>query len=146
MVRQYHVPIGENVGEDAVNMRLRFIYVCLGLLSFYVFLWLNGPPYRITYESFARIKEGMTEKEVESIFGVPAGDYETKKRPPLPNHHLLTPTTVPCEVKVWKGNGLTICIWFDAGGKVLDSRSVGWVSEESSETFLDKLRRLLCLG
>lgn len=127
--------------------RLLLILLCIGclaLVSFYVCIWLSGPGHQITEERFARIKAGMTEKEVESILGVPPGDYETKKRMPLPTRDLFVPT-VPCETKVWEGNGLIITIWFDAGGKVFYSRIGGWSSDESTEIFLDKLRRLLCM-
>jgi hypothetical protein len=120
--------------------RLLLILFCLAFAAIYAFCWLTAPRHRITEENFARIKEGMTEKEVESILGVPAGNYETKKRMPLPAHDLFVPT-VPCETKVWEGNGLVITIWFDAEGKVFHSRIGGWSSEEP--TFLDMLRRLL---
>ena len=37
--------------------------------------WLLSPKHRINKESIAQIKEGMTQKEVEDILGVPPGNY-----------------------------------------------------------------------
>jgi hypothetical protein len=51
--------------------------VVAGLIAITVFLPLLAPvPHRIDDEHFKLIQPGMTEAEVEAIFGVPAGSYD----------------------------------------------------------------------
>ena len=112
----------------------------LGLVSFFGLLWLTAPSHRIDAESYENIKKGMTENEVEGIFGVPAGDYD----PPMKNERIypvsdLFVPAVPAEAKEWKGRGLVVTIWFDDTGKVFHSQMRG----RYSETFLDKVRGFL---
>ena len=60
---------------------LLLILVCLAvmLLAGYATLRLTAPNHRITRKNLKAIEFGMAEREVEEIFGVPAGDYSAKK-------------------------------------------------------------------
>jgi len=44
--------------------------------TLFLYPLLAPPPHRIDEAHFQLINEGMTEAEVEAIFGVPAGSYE----------------------------------------------------------------------
>jgi hypothetical protein len=62
----------------------RFTWWMLGLLLVLLaagFAWIVLPPGRpqihVTAKAFMCVKDGMTEAEVEAIFGGPAGDYST---------------------------------------------------------------------
>lgn len=112
------------------------------LLGGYLLLWLTIPPgYRITDENLERILPGMTEKEVERILGVPAGNYSGKRgyfasRPPDELERLLRQGH-----KEWVGEGLSIVVRFNEQGVVLNaSRGANF---GSSPSFLDRLRRWL---
>ena len=119
---------------------LFFLITSLGLGGFVGFLWWTAPAHRINVDSVEQLNEGMTEKEVESILRVPAGDYETSTIKPMtyPSSDLRMPI-FPVEEKVWKGGGLVVRIWFDEAGVVVDKRITGSISE----TFFDKMRRLV---
>jgi hypothetical protein len=60
-----------------MNQRVGRIGVAVGLIAITLFLPLLAPmPHRIDKTHFQLIKPGMTEAEVEAIFGVPAGGYD----------------------------------------------------------------------
>src|SRR5579859_6594788 len=66
-----------------MRKRLLLFLVCLVsvLLAGYVTLRLTAPPkHRITWDNICAIKKGMTQEEVESILGVPAGVYSSRPR------------------------------------------------------------------
>jgi hypothetical protein len=87
----------------------------------------DGPPgHRITQASYFKIKEGMTEREVEDIFRVGAGCYDGEPpdeeflggkdmmnfQPPIPNRNRGVQ-------KGWIAKGTTVYIEFDQDGRVL---------------------------
>ncbi|MCI0376235.1 MAG: hypothetical protein L0215_01380 [Gemmataceae bacterium] len=115
--------------------RLLWIAATLVLLlgAGYAVLWLTGPGHRINALSFERIQEGMTEKEVEEILGVPAGDYGTKAHPEL--------TVLPLgDRKRWTSDDAQIVVDFDKRGLVVLKR-LGFV--RVGESIWQKLRRWL---
>jgi hypothetical protein len=130
---------------QAVNRRALLLLIAFGFLGsalFFGYLWLTAPSNQISEESFRRLRVGMTEMEVDEVFGVPPGDYEivTKETRSYPSTGGLFIPRVPATEKVWRRGGLIISVWFDdAAGKVIHSRMRG----EWSESFLDKLRRYL---
>ena len=109
-------------------------------------LWLTGgPSHRINRTGFENIRKEMTEREVEAVLGVPAGDYATG---PI---RLITfgdaPKTTyfvfrPAEKK-WVGNEAVIEVWFDDNGRVEDKRI--WGAYIAREPIFNRLRRLLGL-
>ncbi|MCI0378840.1 MAG: hypothetical protein L0215_14630 [Gemmataceae bacterium] len=106
----------------------------------YGVLWLTaGPRHRINHESFNRIQEGMTEKDVEAIFGVPAGDYTTGPVMELKSDSGFS--KVWRVDKPWMSNFSRIYVAFDERGLVVWKRYLPVVPEE--ESFGDKLRRWL---
>src|SRR5262249_3560860 len=55
---------------------LKLILVALlGLAGFGVYLWRTIPTSGINRASVWRIREGMSQEEVEAIIGMPPGDY-----------------------------------------------------------------------
>ncbi len=70
-------------------------------------LVLTGCADNVTLQNFARIKPGMTMKEVEAIFGGPGKSYQT--------------------IKTWRGKGnRTITIEFDDRGLVVSQTHDGF--------------------
>ncbi|MCI0742907.1 MAG: outer membrane protein assembly factor BamE [Gemmataceae bacterium] len=120
--------------------RCLWIVVVLVLLlgAGYGVLWLTaGPRHRINKESFERIQEGMTEEEVESIIGVPAGDYTTG--PVVVRLMLISFMSPQC--KSWKSNVGQIVVDFDSRGLITWKRYMDVTPVE--ESLWDKLRRWL---
>ncbi len=71
---------------------------------------------RITWKNINRIKPGMTEAQVQDIFGVPAGVYNATN-PTLP---VLDP-----RAKCWVGDGAGVEVWFDQDARVVDTALFG---------------------
>src|SRR5262245_60856276 len=59
-------------------LRRLIVLFLVGLLGLYPLL--APPPHRIDQAHCDLIKEGMTKDEVESIFGVPSGEYDFAER------------------------------------------------------------------
>jgi hypothetical protein len=102
------------------------------------------PVHRINQDTVEEIKEGMTVKEVEAIFGVPAGDYTTR---PVLIFPLGAPPYRPWfyknPAKSWDSNEASILIHFNDAGRVEDAfvcPVLNW-----DESWWDKIRRWLRL-
>jgi hypothetical protein len=105
------------------------------------------PRHRINLKSYEAIQGGMSEGEVEAIFGVPDGDYSTgpvsifcsNGRP----HEDYGPPDPEGEVKGWIGNDTYVCVAFDKEGKV---RSKSYADVElRNQMVLTRIRKLLGL-
>jgi outer membrane protein assembly factor BamE (lipoprotein component of BamABCDE complex) len=143
--------------EDAMGKCRRWLLIfgCLGaiLLAGYLTLWLTAPKHRINEHNIAAIDFGMSEKEVEEIFGVPAGDYSTKDehwlyiqektriKDGLIRIHVDILAKDP-DGKFWKGDESSVWLRFDEAGKVADIWS-SWEGPNADQSFLAKLRRWL---
>src|SRR5262245_19100309 len=81
-----------------MKRRRRLLIALAGVLAI-ALAWLATfvvlPPSPITGANFARIKPGMTESEVEVIFGLPAGDYASGPLVPLASLFTTDRDTVP---------------------------------------------------
>jgi SmpA / OmlA family len=137
-------------------MRKRLIVLLVGL----TFLLLGGslairliiPIHRINEDNIKRIKEGMSESEVEALLGAPPGDSSAGGRVV----HYADGGTHPfmrmegpglkffkmakLHAVEWVGDVAAVKVWFDASQrvfKVVPGRVIG------EYTFLDRLRRLL---
>jgi hypothetical protein len=73
----------------------------------------------ITEENCERIQLGMTEAEVEAIFGCPAGNYSGKKVDKLANLVRLLKVVEENDTdhisRVWVGNDVAILVTFGSG-------------------------------
>ena len=100
--------------------------------------WLLAPKHRINKESLELIKEGMTQKEVEDILGVPPGDYSYGGFRDL---YFDTWSAEPVSEE-WVGEETGIYVTFDPhGGRVAFVRSFN--VHPSVETILTKIKRWL---
>jgi hypothetical protein len=113
------------------------------------------PKHNINLASYKKIKIGMTERDVETILGVPYGQYFRGKAivalPPLgvrKSPVLLTASKLDKEVtcptrlmngkivaqdKGWIANDMSIWIWVDSRGIVMEkARQPVWIVEETS--------------
>ena len=94
-----------------------------------------------TYEAFLRVKDGMTQAEVEQVLGMPPGDYSTR-----PTNFLCASTTsspMPKEMRYhrsWAGNDLLVDVYFDQNGRVVRAESWGNLREA---TWQERARRWL---
>ena len=99
--------------EEEMRMRTFFLSMMGCLLTCCCVQAQNTP--RINKQSFAKIKRGMTEKEVIEILGVPPGDYSMGAYVlPLGDHRPIwdAPTAD------WTSNEGDIEIWYDEKKKV----------------------------
>jgi hypothetical protein len=120
--------------------RLLLIVGCLAavLLAGYATL---PRQHRITIENIGAIRDGMTERQVETILGAPAGDYSSGVL-----FDMVTTQMTGSELmekhggKVWVGVNGGIWIRFDERGKAVIRMSV---SGPVRESFFAKLRRWL---
>jgi hypothetical protein len=133
--------------------RLLLVFVCLAavLLAGYVTLRLTAPEHRITQENILAIQIGMSEKQVEAILGVRAGDYY----PVTPGGgsrligeffgpHWLSRSNLAKKPggKYWIGENAAVWVRFDESAHAVEIwNGVTWAVRE--ESFLDKLRRWL---
>lgn len=132
--------------------------VALLLAGGYLLLWLTAPPrHRITEESYAQIREGMTESEAEQTLGGPAGDYtrgravptiqaalDEEGRPLWEGDFLLNPGSWAQEArrKTWVGETWAVYVAFDEQGRVKEALKVG-TAVPPDTTLLARLRRWL---
>lgn len=100
-------------------------------------VWLaRAPAHRITFENLKEIRAGLTEQEVETILGAPAGDYSNGRT------RMWGGVSIPRGVnKSWIADDCAIEVAFAPNGRV------GGISitDARPETWIDKLRRLLGL-
>jgi hypothetical protein len=108
----------------------RMARLCRGLLlilfvAVTFFFPLSAPiPHRIDGVHRFLIERGMTEAEVEGIFGVPAGSYdgaivEEDRLLGDSSLFLLKMVRNAHHCKVWSGRHGAVCICFDKQGRVL---------------------------
>jgi hypothetical protein len=106
-----------------------FLAVSLVLVG--AFVALVGPRHcPVNRAACERIKEGMTQAEVEAILGGPSGDYRT--RPYAPNTlfpFIATSWRTPFVQERWLGDEGTIFVYYH----VQDSPGPGKVMEASFE-------------
>jgi hypothetical protein len=103
--------------------------------------WAAGPRHRINRETIALVQEGMTEAEVEALFGVPAGNYSGGRGElAFMTGRRLRALSPSC--KEWVGDETGARVAFDADGRVVWTLC-GVVLYE--ETLLDRVRRWLRL-
>ncbi|MCI0376234.1 MAG: hypothetical protein L0215_01375 [Gemmataceae bacterium] len=126
----------------AMKKRRLLWFVATSVLLFgagYAALWLTAPRHRINALSFEQIREWMTEKEVEGILGVPAGDYTTA--PVMVLDDGTASTIWISRVKRWTSNDTAIDVFFDDLGLVTRKRLLDVIPLE--ESIWQKLRRWL---
>ncbi len=116
---------------------------------------LLRPASPINPRAYARIKEGMTQKEVEAVFGLPAGDYRDPDHVAsgkFPSETLRMwgdfgqncyPDAIPdgpvAAPVTWLGNDYSIQVGFGQGGVtgcLLMGRPAGWSVLDRARSYL----------
>jgi len=111
------------------------LVVCLAA-GFVVFLWVTAPGHHITFENLQQIQAGMTEQEVETILGAPAGDYSNGRT------RMWGGVSISKGVnKKWIADDCAIEVAFAPNGRVGGL----CITDARPETWIDKLRRWLGL-
>lgn len=101
-----------------MRTRSLFGFALVGLLvaSLSSLLWPLPRKHRINAEGYALLELGMTEQEVESILGVPAGDYGPGKGEIL-DYGIMTLTSLSISTeptgKKWLAGSFAITVCFD---------------------------------
>ena len=121
-------------------MRRRFAVssaalVLLAMACFCALWYATRPTHHINEVSAEQIKEGMTLAEVESILGVPAGDYSTRRQIVLE----LSSGSMLSAPRYWTSNETSVCVDFDDNGHVVHVHSVPVVAVD--ESWWARLRR-----
>jgi hypothetical protein len=116
------------------RIQLTFIVV-FGLMAGPYIAWRSlEPVHRITSSSFSQIRSGMTQTEVEAIFGVPPGDYSDRSK-----HYLIwiSPDLLPDggRTEIWRAPNAVCHVYFDQEGKVLFYNAV-----EVRSTWFDQIK------
>jgi hypothetical protein len=121
-----------------MSTRIRFLLilaVAVVLLAGAVLIFF-GPNPNITGESCEQIKPGMTQREVESILGCPAGDYRKNK-----GHRFgITGLPPPPRGQLWFGREGMVVVIFDENGRVTHAGFIVADEPEPTESYLDRLR------
>src|SRR6478752_5008307 len=99
---------------------LAILSVAIGL-AVLTLICANTRKDRINWKNANRLKEGMTEAQVEEIFGVPAGIYNAD----------LQWVPIPADHKLWFGDGAGVEVWFDDAGRV---SAIGFMSTPKEQT------------
>jgi hypothetical protein len=108
----------------------------LGLLALYT---LSEP--RIDAERFEKIQVGMTPEQVQSLIGVPPGNYTHGQLKIIHDVGLEGSSDF---YKEWVGEEIAILVWLDDAGKVSRKESVQTSNLLlGRERFLDRVRRWL---
>ena len=81
----------------------------LGTGLFVAWWYFIGPNHNITNEGVARLKEGMTRAEIETILRLPPGDYGPGKAIEGPFHW-------DANIKHWKAGSIAIRVRFNEQG------------------------------
>jgi hypothetical protein len=124
----------------------------LGMAGFTLFLWLTTPPPGVTRENFRRLRVGMSLPAVEALLGGPKtfSDYprvSVRENPPGAFRPEVILTYLGTKEYWVAGDGLTIEVDFDKGGRVDGGRAcaAGMPDETIPQGFrpLARLRQLL---
>jgi hypothetical protein len=89
---------------------------------------LCAPPSRVTRENFLRLRKGMTEAELEEIFGERSQDWEAPRK-----------STFGLTWRLWSGTG-TAYVTFDGRRGGLVGKS--WIEDGYSSTTKENLERV----
>jgi hypothetical protein len=106
-----------------------------------VALRLAAPRHRITLENTRTIQRGMTEKEIEEILGVRAGDYSSTKPGGTFLYHQQAVTGMELVRmrggKFWASDETSVWLRFDDAGRVAEVFCGSYYEQDS---LLDKIR------
>ncbi len=121
---------------------LAFLWLlsCL-LASLGVVWWITASTHNINEATVAMVQDGMTEAEVEALFGVPAGNHTFPQAEMffITGRRILAPSP---SCKDWVGDEVGIRVAFNANGRVSWSQR-GYVAGQVS--LIDRVRRWLRL-
>ncbi|MBI3408012.1 MAG: hypothetical protein HY040_06605 [Planctomycetes bacterium] len=103
-------------------------------------LCVTAPRHRITKESFAKIRAGMTLPEIEEVLGGPSGDYGPGKIHPFVSlravwteaNHFLRWSAADVDISIAFKNGEAIDMYLDEASRM-------------EETLAERIRRWLGL-
>jgi hypothetical protein len=130
-------------------LRLLLVGVALVVLGGWLTVWMTGPKHHITRESIFRIKEGMTQHEIEEILGAPPGDYSPGDsvvaylEPPGRLSGNQVAAIAFAKKAVWVGDEAAVRVWFNNNDKAARC-DYGFVVRPQI-SLLDKVRRWLGL-
>jgi hypothetical protein len=100
------------------KLLLGFAAVLVLAAGWLCFIWPTPHNHNINAEGFEQLSLGMTEKEVETVLGVPAGDYGFGDWKITGRGARNLSFFSDGEEKDWIANLFTITICFDAQGRV----------------------------
>jgi hypothetical protein len=127
-------------------MRRRRLLLCVGVvaclgLAVGGFVWLTLPPPGVTRENYERIREGMSQADVEAVLGVPPGAYGRGGIAEIASSNSILVFDPSWRTECWAGDTISIQVSFDTDGRVA-WKSYSVILREQ-ETFWERLRRLL---
>ena len=93
------------------SLLLLLALVVAGTIDAVIVFWATATPFLFSPHMCRAIQAGMTQREVEAILGVPAGNYGVH------NKYLFSERLVG--LKVWGDDCGAIWVGFDANGRVL---------------------------
>jgi hypothetical protein len=99
----------------------------LGVAAFVCWLDPGGPAHRVNLYTAEKVRQGMTQRQVEGMFGVPPGDYSAQ---PGANHPEGVPSRPGLRREDWTADEGGAVIFFDAEGRVADR--IVWIAPNQS--------------
>jgi hypothetical protein len=96
----------------------------VSLIAVVVGAWLLVPRSRINLENFKQIKEGMSQGEVEALFGGPPGDYANWPHPKRINQFValvLQGNDDDMVHRFWLGEEGVVKVVFDSHARVISA-------------------------
>ena len=123
-------------------IRRLLLLVSLAAVAFCASLFL-GSAEPIAPARFNKIRNGMTEAEVNAIFGVPAGDHSTRPGFPYCKDSSIFINRVNQDMRRWSSDRWFVTIWLDDDGHVVEkviNPSIPYDMIPEGKDFLDPLR------
>ena len=96
----------------------------VSLIAVVIGAWLLVPRSRINLENFKRIKEGMSQTEIEALFGGPSGDYTNWPHPKRINQLValvLQGNNDDMVHHIWLGEEGLVKVVFDPHARVISA-------------------------
>jgi hypothetical protein len=117
---------------------LLVVVAAVAVAAYVRWLHLADSAHRVTLDAAERVCAGMTQREVEDIFGVPPGDYSSQPGTVHPEGLPKRPPDLRRED--WTADEGGTVVYFDEDGRVVDR--IVWVAPGQRTASIDPFRKV----
>ena len=141
MVDSYLAQKAKNADANARRKRrllkwlILFFFILISPVIFFTIFDMSSREPGITLANYRRLQVGMSEKDIQSLFGA--------KGTELPHHGWdedAPPDLVDLRPKEWRGETITVEVWFDKDRR---ARRINMLGGEPPETPAERIGRWL---